>query len=505
MIVSLLSRAARLLAGIIFIAAFAYPMVALVLACVTAAEDPTAPWAPSGRQWGLLGRSCWLAAAATLACITVALPAALVVAHHARGIGQALFTAAALGCLLCPPMVYSFGWDRLLPAGVHPHLRCIAVWAMWAWPIPAWLIAAGWRRGGRQAYEAALLDAPQVRALIVAARPALLRYVVLSAFVLFVLFVCDYGVPHACGLIVYATELLSWASNSPQPADAVLPALPVLALTTGMLAMVAMLYRRSAIQEAGDIESAGGAVAAATVIAWVVLLLGSALPMGALAARLSAWSAVPAAWRTYNLDLVWSFSVAASAGVVSVVMGWCLLSWTLLCRAGVGISVLFGALPGAVTGAALVAAYNRPAFALVYDHWPIVLLSYVTHYGWVGMLAAAAAAPWRRSEVIRQAQLDGADAAAALDRVVLPLHWPVLLAGAGMVAVLSLGDVAACSLVRVPGYAPLAHVLIEKFHRFEDDMLISLSLTVVFAAGVTALLCTCLLRIWRSRPLRDAT
>jgi hypothetical protein len=49
-------------------------------------------------------------------------------------------------------------------------------------------------------------------------------------------------------------------------------------------------------------------------------------------------------------------------------------------------------------------------------------------------------------------------------------------------------------MLRVPAFNPVAHIVIEKFHRFEDGMLISLSLCLVSVAIPTALLLAWALR-----------
>ena len=53
---------------------------------------------------------------------------------------------------------------------------------------------------------------------------------------------------------------------------------------------------------------------------------------------------------------------------------------------------------------------------------------------------------------------------------------------------LAVGDLATSSLVRVPDFNPIAHVIVEKFHRREDDMLVCLSLSLVAASLPGALL-----------------
>jgi hypothetical protein len=53
---------------------------------------------------------------------------------------------------------------------------------------------------------------------------------------------------------------------------------------------------------------------------------------------------------------------------------------------------------------------------------------------------------------------------------------------------LSLAEVAGSSLVQVPGIRLVSHIIIEKFHRFEDGMLVSLSLWLVGVALVVSLM-----------------
>lgn len=485
MIVRLVSVSCRIIAWAFFGAAFIFPLAALLHSCITA-PGAAAEFAVSMRQWGLLWRSCWLSGAAAVFAIVLAMPAAVVLAQARRLADCPVLVAVLFAMLLCPPMVYSFGWDRLLPPTVDGRLRCMGVWAGWAWPIPAMLIAVGWSRGGRMGYEAALLCTSPARALLVATRPVLQRYVLLSAVLLFLVFFGDYGVPHACGLMVYATELLAWASTSQHALGTVAPALPGVLLFALLLAIVAALWRRCTLVEVDDSESIRRVSPFMSGLAWLIIMVGCLLPFGVLTSKLSSWRILVDAVGIYRDDLLWSLAVCGGAGLVCAVMGWGLAGPAALFRAGVGVTVWFGALPGALMGVALVSAYHRTGFAWAYDHWPVVLLSYVGHFGWVAMLAVATGGRWQKSELAEQARVDGASAAEFLDHVVFPIHAPVLLAAAGIVTTLSLSDVAACSLVRVPGYTPVAHVIIEKFHRFEDDMLISLSLILVGAAFLAA-------------------
>ena len=161
--------------GAVFLLAFLWPTIALILGSAAPGQVPEGGFTFSWRQWRLLGQSEKLSGAATAVCLVLSLPGAFWIGQGRRLSRQPLVVASLFAVLLCPPMVYAFGWERLLPKNFDPHLRCVAVWALWAWPIPAWIIGAAWSRGGRTVFEAALLSTSPVRAFIHVALPALLR------------------------------------------------------------------------------------------------------------------------------------------------------------------------------------------------------------------------------------------------------------------------------------------------------------------------------------------
>jgi ABC-type spermidine/putrescine transport system permease subunit II len=99
-----------------------------------------------------------------------------------------------------------------------------------------------------------------------------------------------------------------------------------------------------------------------------------------------------------------------------------------------------------------------------------------------------------RRDLVGQAQTDGATRMGVLAHVYIPANWPTVLGGVAVVAALSIADIAACSLVRVPGYGPISLILMDKFHFFEDAMLISLSLWLIAASLPGVLLFTTALK-----------
>jgi ABC-type Fe3+ transport system permease subunit len=495
----LLQLAARVVFVCVFVPVLVWPALALIGRCIAQGEAPDGGFTFTSRQLGLLWRSVWLSACATGVCLVVSLPGAIVVGRVRRLTRHPLLAAAMMALLLSPPVVCAFGWERILPPGFNAPLRCIGVWALWAWPIPAMVIGAGWARLGAAAYEAALLEASPTSAFMHAVLPALRRHVVLAGLIVFVLFFNDYGVPHACGLLVYATELLGWAASSTHTVDTVWPALLSIGVTTVALLGVLLLWRRCAADAEADVVSLAGwpSTGAMKLVALACFVLSWGLPVGALAAGLASFDVMAEAYRAYATDLAWTLSLAAGSGAVAVALGLGLVAIRTARWPGLLLAMAFGALPGALVGEALVAGYNHGPVSWIYDHWPIVAMAYVARFSWVGVLTAMLVERSTAQDLIDQARVDGASRASILAYIQIPLYGPLLLCGAAVVAAMAVADLAASKLVRVPDFAPIAHILMEKFHRFEDGMLISLSLWLVAATIPPVLLLMAALRRWR--------
>ncbi len=475
------STGLRLAAWAVFILAFVFPLLALTVAGISGPAPALETVSISSRQWTLLWRSFGLSLGGAAACLVLSLPTAWALVRARGSATRGILHAALLSIALCPPMAYVFGWGQVMPRGISPEIRCIGVWALWACPIPAMLAAAGWMRGGRRAYEAAILSTGPIRACVVGALPALQRYLGLGALILFTLFLGDYGVPHACGLLVYATELLGWASSSAQVTDVIGPAMPGVVAVVALLVLLWTLGRRCAQDETDEVLHMRGGGYWAWLAGVAVMTFALVVPIVGLLLKLPSWASIGETVGTYKSDVGWSLAVAVGAAGIGVAMGIGLVGTAFERRLLMAISLLAGAMPGAVVGAALIAAYNRPGFGWLYSHWPLLVLCGVARFGWVGALAAAVMVRGSAPEVSAAAELDGLNRAGIVARILAPLHWPVIAAAGAIIATLTLAEVAASTLLRTPEFNPLSHVIIEKFHRFEDGALVTLSLGLMFS------------------------
>jgi ABC-type Fe3+ transport system permease subunit len=164
------------------------------------------------------------------------------------------------------------------------------------------------------------------------------------------------------------------------------------------------------------------------------------------------------------------------SGVAALAMGFGVVMGTRLRSLTTGWAMVFGALPGALIGEALVTAYNRPSLGWLYDHWPIVALAYVARFGWIGLLVALLVLRHRVGDLSAQARTDGATESGILSHLLIPMNWALPAAGVAVVAALSPADLSVSALVRVPTFNPIAYIVMDKFHRFENGMIVALSL-----------------------------
>ena len=446
------------------------------------------------RYWVLLGRSAWLALGGAVLSVVLALPGAYVVGRVGSLSARPVVGALLLAPLLLPPMVYAFGWQGLAPRILPDELRCMWVWASWCWPIPAALIGTGWARRGRGAFEAAVLEASAGRAFFRAVLPMLARQAALGGLIVLGLLIGEYSVPHACNLVVVATSLLGWASQSSRPADVLVPSLPLVVLMLAALAVAGWMWRR---QSGDETETAGAQPATTRSAALTAVMVGVVgatvmLPVVSLAQRLESVAVMGEALATYRAELATSVAVAVTAGAVSVLMGVSLLASGRRPTFVLVAALALGIMPGALVGEAVLVAFR--GVELVYNNWPLLAIGYVAKFGWIGIMTAWLATVSAGDDVVEQARTDGAGRTEIALWLRYAPNLALLLTGLAVVAAMSLAETAAAALLQVPGVGPISLILIEKFHRFEDGMLISLSLWLVAAAVPAAVLSWAALR-----------
>jgi len=495
-------------------ACFGAPLAALVWIVATNASATAELWLDSFRL-RLLARTLLFNAAIAALAGLLAYPAAVAVG---RGRGWAARTLIVLMpiSLLQPSIMFEYGWKQALtllrvfpsPQSTGDILRCIWTLAAWLWPIPAAVGALALRRADPAVLEQAALDGALARVTFrLLARPMLA-----GVAIAFVLASQEFAVFEPSGISVIATEVRmvyeTGAFSSPanpitqvgigggavgatQPhriAAAVMTSLPMLVCTVAA-ALLALLLGRAL---AADSEVAPRAMVHAvraragwTAGAFLVLIVGTIVPIAAMFGSLSTPLQPSRVWNEFKPQIVGSIALAASASVV------CLLLLQQLTRRSriVAMAALVCFLAGGqILAVALIRLYNHDRTAWIYDSAAVCVIAYVARFGWIVLIAALATwtSPWRSLRDL--AATDGASASQTAWRVVFPLAWPALAAATVLVAVLTLSEVPATMLLQPLRPQPIVPMLMTWIHLQRYDSMIEGTLLLSGVVMVGAVL-----------------
>ena len=463
----------------------------------------TAGAPPAGQGWGTMARAA-----------AVVMPTVL--------LGLGLFTGpmrgAAVTVLGHAAYAVAGRWydgDRIdltiAPGGWVDTGRCIWSLAAWLWAVPAGLVGLALRRMDTDVAQAAVLDGALVR---VTARQVL-GTVVAAVAVVTVLATQEFAVYEPTGISVVATEMrmvfdtgsVSAVNNSitatgltgagavspdqaARAAAAVATALP-LVLCTAVLAVVAV--RGAGAAAATDAVSVGPWPRVLDAPAWAVavtiglVLLNVAVPVASLVGSLHVPFAPGRMLAEFGPQVRGTLLVAGIATAVAIVASASAAGrWTPGLMVAGGASFLIG---GQLLAIALIRIYNRPVLGLddwAYNAWPVPVAAYVGRFGWLAMAGARSTwgRPWR--DLRAMASLDGAGTFATAWRVVWPLAWPTLAAGAVLVGALSLTEVPATVLLFPQNPQVLTPTLMTWVHMARFDPMIEASLLMMMAVLVPA-------------------
>src|SRR5690606_4798649 len=140
------------------------------------------------------------------------------------------------------------------------------------------------------------------------------------------------------------------------------------------------------------------------------------------------------------------------------------------------------------------------------NQWPMVVIGEVALFGWVALVAGRLTwtAPWRALREI--ASVDGATAWQVGCYIIWPLAWPICLAAALLVGILSLGEVPAMVLLtplRPPTIVPwlVQWVHMQRSDEMIEGSLLLLGLVMALSAMVLGLAWLASRR-WNRRPRR---
>jgi iron(III) transport system permease protein len=491
------------------------PVLALAAATLQALAGGHLEWLelaiPLGRRATLCLNSIGLAlGVSSLTVILGGVGATLLWSWRRQAAGVLLWLVLPLVAL--PPYVHALAWlsvadtvgDALRPLGLS--LGALQGWAGTLWVEVAAFspLALGCAWLGVRSIDPELIEAGRaarsdlqtlIRIVLPLAAPALLT----GGGIVFLLSLLDYSVPSLFQVHVYAMEVFAEFSASHDPARACLMAAPLLVLAVAVIAAVLEPLRgltaRVGLHRAAWASPprwpAWLAVSQGVVVALLILqALAPFTVMIGLNSNLPRFLATVAQARR---ELSYSLSMAAGAAVLSLPTA-ALAVRSLLrpgrfSRARWFLVIAPLAVPASVVGIGLtrlsnqpwlsgdIAGYVMPALASVARFAPLAGLILLAQLRRRDPLLLEAARVFQPSWWRRQAQ------------VALPLVAPGLLAGAGLVFALSMGELGATLMVVPPGQATLTMRIYSYLHYGASDTVAGLCLVLaggVLAAGLLA-------------------
>jgi iron(III) transport system permease protein len=503
------------LGPVFFILIVLGPLFALLLnlgeSLLTGNPDWLALTLPQGRRLTLFLRSISLASGVAVGGLILGILAGMLMWRWRKG-PLSILRWFLLVLVPVPPYIHALGWsaffvklNALLSSAGLPQITFrgwIASW--WVQLMALAPIAIGLALIGFESIDSELIDAARIsrkdftafkRVILPLAAPALLGG---GAF-LFLLSLVDYSVPSLFQVTTYPLEIFAEFSASNEPGRALLLSIPVLIIAMGAIALSQAALRNAALRPPWKsrtwenppdwptwLRSLQRFAVFLLVAQIMVPLISQLLLVGSFSNLVSTTEAA----RDEISSTMW---IAALAALISTPIA--LPIAQRLVQKGRSlwwiVTTLPLAIPSPLIGIGLIMIWNRPATQAIYSSTVMPILAAIARFAPLAVLILFT--QMRRTD---PALLDAARILQKNDlhswlRVRLPLLIPGLLGTAGIIFVLSAGELGATLLVVPPGGATLTMRIYSFLHYGASDTVAGLGLVMTLVAllfGVLAIL-----------------
>jgi iron(III) transport system permease protein len=498
--------------------------------------------AAAARRWILAtatGHSLAIGVLATAIAALIGVPVGWALAGKiGTGTGGACpyFSLVALPLAL-PPSVAVSGWVGLFaPEGaasafypLTPEARgpsggwlfsifgAALVLGMSLWPIIAFETWPGFKRVlSGDAYDAARLYATRRRVFLKILLPQVKGELAAGALLVFLLAACDFTVSSLLLVRTLPVEIHD-ALTVGKSAAAAWASLPLLVI---VFLVAVLLHRRAEVRHAaphagGRGVAVGAPAARAVCVAGVAL--GFVLPMlVCLQQALSGGHPMSAVFGAGKSALAVSLRLAAAATLLAAAIAIVrVVLWPESRARPLNDAALFLlGVPGSFLAAALLAMQmnltallDKPAVAQAVLPVALLVLGFALRFVYVPLRLAEEGLAALHPDLFAAAALAGHGRLVRGVAVALPLVTPHIVAGAALVFVLAMGEVAIADRLHPPGVTPATQWLFQQQHMGYDEAVFGLSLllgiavaAVLLAGGVAAAWAGRWLRVVGTRP-----
>ena len=470
--------------------------------------------------WRLLAGSVGLATAVTMLATLLGVPLGVLLGRTDVG-GRGWLLAVHAFPMFVPPFLVALGWFHIVGAngylGTASTARLffgpvgvVAVLGLTLAPIITSLTALALQNVDPSLEDAARVAAGPVRVIIRILLPTAWPAVALGLLLVFALALSELAVPMFLRVQTYPASVFARLGGIDYaPGEAVALALPLLAVTLGLLALERRLVgpRTFAVLGLRRRERKPfhlGRWKAPVTLACAFVTMLSLAPVLALAVR--AGPAGLAEMPVWIRSSLWN-SLRAGGLAATAIMALGLTGAWAFARGRTGGRLLDATLmlgfliPGAVLGVGLIAAWNHDLTRAVYGGTAILVLGLVARYAIVGVRIMATAIAQSPRSLEEAAAVFGAGPLRQLRRIVAPLHAHGLAAAWLLSLVFCLRDLDTVVLFYPPGMEPLTVRIFTLEANGPEAVVAALAVTQI---AVTAALLSAMAAIARIRARRPA-
>jgi iron(III) transport system permease protein len=450
--------------GVIFAVCCLLPVAYLCTTSLAGMQGAiTALWLDA-RQRTLLYNTALLGIGAALLSTAIGAPLGITLARVPLKRKTAIRVVLAAP-MLWPPYVMALSWVYLGTSWTYTLPAAIVVLSAVFYPLPMLATEVAFRRIDARLEEAALVVAPRRLVLRRILLPLAAPVVSAASLIVFVLAISEFGVPGLLRVRVYTTEVFTAFAALYDFSRAILLAVPLLALASGVGAVAAgtlgdrLVSARRATGSHPPLFDHWGRrarVAIAVVIVSAVALPTVVLAREALQSR-SLSALLDGSGEAIANSVLFSAVGATIVVAVATVLGYARArargrSATL---SDILFVVIF-AVPSTIVGVGLIGVWNRPGIAgSVYGTDAMFILAYLARFLPVAALILAAAVRYVPISHEEAAAVAGAGWLRMVRRILLPQLRLGVAATWVVVFVLSFGELGASILIAPPGEATL--------------------------------------------------
>jgi iron(III) transport system permease protein len=437
----------------------------------------------NARQLNLLARSASMAAAVALLTTLLGTLAAVILWRRGGAVRWLLFLLAPL-----PPYIHALAWMTLAARlGFAASGEGLSIWVQALSLLP---LATALALVGLDSVESGLVDAgrlarPDIQALIQVVLPLAAPAILTGAGLCFLFSLTDYSVPSLFQVSTYSMEIFSEFSASSQPGRAFLLALPLLALTG-----IVILSLIGSLRALAENSTAGNQPPVAfcwpiwfrllLAISGLVGLIQAGAPLGMLGGQAGSWERMVRSVTAASGEIGFTLLVAGAAALLCLPLGLAVGSemqrndWRGRLAWGLALAPL--AVPGPLVGIGLIAIWNRDLPLAIYGTGWMPILAMLARFSALAALLTLAQLRRVDPHLLEAADIFQTGLLKSWLGVRLPLLLPGLLAAAGVVFILSSGELGSTLIVAPPGQATLTMRIYNYLHYGATDTVAGLGL-----------------------------